>query len=185
MNEVYKAQLKAIHYLGKGFKSEIEFVWRETIHKVNELKLQYATDFPKVDGIFKKVKEEKRKVEKLDGSIATMSSTITKLTNQVAQQIAQNNEANAMVKLMWKNQYGDKLPSEVHVHSLSKFEVERLQAQSLSSFKAAHLNDKVDRLEKEVAELKTENTYLRETLNSMSSKMDDQASTTNDILLQQ
>ena len=56
VNEVYKAQLKAIHYLGKGFKSEIESVWRETTHRVNELKLQYATDFPKVDGIFKKVK---------------------------------------------------------------------------------------------------------------------------------
>ena len=47
------------------------------------------------------------------------------------------------------------------------------------------MNDKVDRLDKEVAELKTENTYLRESLNNMSSKMDDQASTTNDILLQQ
>ena len=89
-----------------------------------------------------------------------------------------------MVKPMRKNQYGDKLPSEVPVHSLTKFEVERLQAQSLSSFKAAHLNDKVDRLEKEVAELKSENITLRETLGMMSTKMDDQASTTNDIRLQ-
>ena len=155
MNEVYKTQLKAIHYLGKGFRSEIESVRRDTSHKVIELKLQYATDFPKVDGIFKKVKEEKRKIEKLDGSIATMSSTISKLTNQITLQIAQNNEANAMVQLTWRNQYGDKLPSEVPVHTLTKFEVERLQAQSLSSSKAAHLNDKVDRLEKEVAELKS------------------------------
>ena len=90
-----------------------------------------------------------------------------------------------MVQLMWKNQYGDKLPSEVPVHTLTKFEVERLQAQSLSSFKAAHLNDKMDILEKKVVELKIENTYLRESLSNMSSKMDDQASTTNDILLQQ
>ena len=43
----------------------------------------------------------------------------------------------------------------------------------------------MDRLEKEVAELKTENINLRETLSNMSTKMDDQASTTNDILLQQ
>ena len=72
------------------------------------------------------MKEEKRKVEKLDGSIATMSSTITKLTNQITQQIAQNNEANAMGKLMWKNQYGDKLPSEFPVQNRTKFEFERL-----------------------------------------------------------
>ena len=128
VNDVYKAQLKAIHYLGKGFKSEIESVRRDTTHKVNKLKLQYASDFPKVDGIFKQLRDEKMKTEKLDGSIVTISSAISKITNQVTQQISQNNEANALVQLMWRNQYGDKLPSKVPVHTLTKFEVERLQA---------------------------------------------------------
>ena len=80
-------------------------------------------------------------------------------------------------------QYGEKLPSDIPIHELTKSEFERLKVQSLSPFKAAHMNEKVDNLEKEVKDLKSENINLKESLQSMSKRMDDQANIISEMLL--
>lgn len=103
----------------------------------------------------------------------------------MSNQIAQSLDANAMINVLWQNQYGDKVVGEVPVHAMNKYEVERLKKQSLSSLKAAHLLSKVDSLEKEVSSLKSENTELKQSMEILNTKLDTQAATTNDVLLNQ
>ena len=133
----------------------------------------------------KNVKDQNKTIEKLDARMATMADNFNKLTNQVTNQISQSNEASSMIKVMWQNQYGDKLLNDVPVHQLSKYEVEILMEQSLSSLRVAHIFQKVDILEKEVSALKYENFALKESPNSMSVKMDEHANTTGEVLLVQ
>lgn len=63
--------------------------------------------------------------------------------------------------------------------------MERLQEQSLSSFKAAHLMTKVDSLDKEVTSLKVYNTELKESVELLNTKLDTRTATTTDVLFNQ
>ncbi|KAK1404414.1 hypothetical protein POM88_004019 [Heracleum sosnowskyi] len=47
VNDVYKNQLKALHYLGKGLQSEISSIQEETDRSLTKLRNSYLSDFPK------------------------------------------------------------------------------------------------------------------------------------------
>lgn len=114
-----------------------------------------------------------------------MTNNFPKLSNHLVTQISSNIDTNAMMKVMWKNQFGDKVLNEVHAHNLSKYEDQKLQEQSLSPFKTAHLSQKVDNLEKEASHLKIKKVELKESLASIDTKMDEQANTIGEVLLVQ
>ena len=115
---------------------------RDTAEKVAELKSQYNIDFPKIGGVVKEFREEKKRITSLSNSVTSMEHTLSKLNKQFEVLVEQNTGANAMLQLMFSNQYGERLPSDIPISQLSKSDFERLKAQSLSPFKAAHLHDK-------------------------------------------
>ena len=92
---------------------------------------------------------------------------------------------NAKLGVMYANQYGDMAATEVPIHSLSKFEAQKLKEQALSGFKSAQLVQKVDSLQEEVTSLKSTNAELEATVQALNSKIDVQATSTADILLNQ
>ncbi|KAK1372237.1 hypothetical protein POM88_028430 [Heracleum sosnowskyi] len=113
VNEVYKNQLKALHYLGNGPQSEISSIKEETYQSLTKLKNTYLSDFPKVDGIQKEVQKTAQQVTKMDCTLALVTDNLKKLSTKLENQVQSNINSNSMISIMWKNQYGDKLVDEV------------------------------------------------------------------------
>lgn len=86
---------------------------------------------------------------------------------------------------MYRNKYANMAASDVPLYQMSKEDVEKLRSQTLSPFKSEHLMSKVDSLEKEVSSLKTFNAELRDSVELLNKKLDTQATTTANVLLQQ
>ncbi|KAK1394320.1 hypothetical protein POM88_013376 [Heracleum sosnowskyi] len=185
VNDVYRSQLKAMHFLGKGLQSEISTIQEETAHSVAQLKNCFLSDFPKVDGILKEVQKTASNVTKMDCTLAMVSDNMKKLSTKLDNQVQANINSNSMLTVLWKNQYGNKLVDEVPISDISKFEFSKLKDQSLNSFKSQQLFSKVESLEREVADLKTENKGLSHSLEQLNAKMDDQTNSTSNILLVQ
>ncbi|KAK1394471.1 hypothetical protein POM88_013527 [Heracleum sosnowskyi] len=185
VNDVYKNQLKALHYLGKGLQSEISSIQEETDRSLTKLRNSYLSDFPKVDGILKEVQKTSTNVSMMDVTLAMVTDNIKKLASTLENQAKTTITTNAMLNVMWKNQYGDKLVDEVPLSDISKYDFARVKDQSLNSFKSQHLFSKVDGLEREVASLKDENRMLSTSLSQLNDKLDDQGTNTTNILLVQ
>ncbi|KAK1379297.1 hypothetical protein POM88_026041 [Heracleum sosnowskyi] len=185
VNDVYKNQLKALHYLGKGLQSEISSIQEETDRSLTKLRNSYLSDFPKVDGILKEVQKTSTNVSMMDVTLAMVTDNIKKLASSLETQAKATITSNAMINVMWKNQYGDKLVDEVPLSDISKYDFARVKDQSLNSFRSQQLFSKVDGLEKEVASLKDENRMLSTSLSQLNDKLDDQGNNTSNILLVQ
>ncbi|KAK1355880.1 hypothetical protein POM88_049136 [Heracleum sosnowskyi] len=185
VNDVYKNQLKALHYLGKGLQSEISSLQEETDRSLTKLRNSYLSDFPKVDGILKEVQKTTTNVSMMDVTLAMVTDNIKKLASTLENQAKTTITTNAMLNVMWKNQYGDKLVDEVPLSDISKYDFARVKDQSLNSFKSQQLFSKVDGLEREVASLKDENRMLSTSLSHLNAKLDDQSTNTTNILLVQ
>ncbi|KAK1399488.1 hypothetical protein POM88_009351 [Heracleum sosnowskyi] len=185
VNDVYKNQLKALHYLGKGLQSEISSIQEETDRSLTKLRNSYLSDFPKVDGILKEVQKTSTNVSMMDVTLAMVTDNIKKLASTLENQAKTTITTNAMLNVMWKNQYGDKLVDEVPLSDISKYDFARVKDQSLNSFKSHQLFSKVDGLEKEVASLKDENRMLSTSLSQLNDKLDAQGNNTTNILLVQ
>ncbi|KAK1379317.1 hypothetical protein POM88_026061 [Heracleum sosnowskyi] len=185
VNDVYKNQLKALHYLGKGLQSEISSIQEETDRSLTKLRNSYLSDFPKVDGILKEVQKTSTNVSMMDVTLAMVTDNIKKLASTLDNQAKTTITTNAMFYVMWKNQYGDKLVDEVPLSDISKYDFARVKDQSLNSFKSQQLFSKVDGLEREVASLKDENRMLSTSLSQLNDKLDDQGTNTTNILLVQ
>ncbi|KAK1379255.1 hypothetical protein POM88_025999 [Heracleum sosnowskyi] len=185
VNDVYRNQLKALHYLGKGLQSEISSIQEATDRSLTHLRNSYLSDFPKVDGILKEIQKTNSTVNMMDLSLAMVTDNIRKLATTLENQVKANINSNAMLNVIWKNQYGDKLVDEVPLSNISKFDFAKLKEQSLNSFKSQQLFSKVDGLEREVASLKDENKELANSLKQLNDKLDDQGNNTSNILLVQ
>ncbi|KAK1356458.1 hypothetical protein POM88_049714 [Heracleum sosnowskyi] len=185
VNDVYKSQLKAMHFLGKGLQSEISTIQEETAHSNAQLKNCFLSGFPKVDGILKEVQKTASNVTTMACTLAMVSDNVKKLSTKLDNQVQANINSNSMLTVLWKNQYGNKLVDEVPISDISKFEFSKLKDQSLNSFKSQQLFSKVDSLEREVADLKAENKGLSLSLEQLNAKMNDQTNSTSNILLVQ
>ncbi|KAK1365721.1 hypothetical protein POM88_041282 [Heracleum sosnowskyi] len=185
VNDVYRNQLKALHYLGKGLQSEISTIQEATDRSLTQLRNSYLSDFPKVEGILKEIQKTNSTVNMMDLSLAMVTDNIRKLATTLENQAKANINSNAMLNVIWKNQYGDKLVDEVPLSNISKFDFAKLKEQSFNSFKSQQLFSKVDGLEREVASLKDENKDLANSLKQLNDKLDDQGNNTSNILLVQ
>ena len=72
INEAYKGNLKAAHYLGKGVKSEIAQVCQSTSNEVKKLRDQFNTEFPKVDTLVGQMKHYVKKSQQTWGEVVTL-----------------------------------------------------------------------------------------------------------------
>ncbi|KAK1389973.1 hypothetical protein POM88_018151 [Heracleum sosnowskyi] len=185
VNEVYKSQLKAMHFLEKGLQSEISTIKEETEHSLVQLRNTYLSDFPKVDGILKELRKTNQTVSSMDLSLALVTDNLKRMSTKLENQLQATINSNSMLTVLWKNQYGNKLVDEVPISDISKFDFSKIKDQSLNSFKSQQLFSKVDSLEKEVADLKSENKVLSQSLEQLNHNLDDQSNATSNILLVQ
>ncbi|KAK1352465.1 hypothetical protein POM88_053404 [Heracleum sosnowskyi] len=121
----------------------------------------------------------------MDCTLALVTDNLKKLSTKLENRVQSNINSNSMISVMWKNQYADKLVDDVPISNISKFYFFKIKEQSLNSFKSEQLFSKVDRLEREVDELKSENQGISHSLELLNSKLDDQSNTTSNILLVQ
>ena len=80
INDAYKGNLKASHYLGKGVKSVIVKVCKEAAKTVSEIKTRFNSDFPQLGTLVKDVKESLVHTQKLQMKMMDMANDFNQLS---------------------------------------------------------------------------------------------------------